>query len=68
MPVPPTTTRAEQDEELRRIGINGDDGDDGDNEVDSKRSSNARPKTLDAAEIYSRFNRRTDRRLGDGKD
>lgn len=61
MPIPNTTTKAEQDEELRRIGIHGDDGDNGDELNTKRRSSNARPKTigdLDATAIYAKFNRR----------
>ncbi len=65
MPIPKTTTKAEQDEELRRIGINGDDGDDG--ELDAR--SSVRPKTmadLDPAKIYARFNAPKSKTLADG--
>lgn len=65
MPIPKTTTKAEQDEELRRIlGRDGDDGD----EIESKRSSNARPKTMaeiDTAAIYAKFNAPKSKTLAD---
>lgn len=69
MLIPKSTTKAEQDEELRRIGINGDDGDDGGDELDSKRSNARKPKSfneIDTAAIYAKFNAPKSKTLADG--
>lgn len=67
------------DDEIRRRQQAADDllanrgaPDDGDESIDTKRASNARrPKSIgdiDTAAVFAKFNRPTDRRLGDGKD
>lgn len=59
MPIPKSTTKAEQEEELRRLGLHGDDGDDGD-ELDSKRLNARKPKSFAdpdfTANVYAKFN------------
>lgn len=69
MPIPKTTTKAEQDEELRRLNLHGDDGDNDGDEIESKRSSNARkPRSfaeIDTAAIYAKFNAPKSKTLAD---
>jgi hypothetical protein len=70
MPIPASTTKAEQDEELRRLGLHGDDGDDGDNEVDSKRSNARKAKSfaeIDTAAVYAKWNSPKSKTLADNE-
>jgi hypothetical protein len=67
MPIPKSTTKAEQEEELRRLGLHGDDGDDGD-ELDSKRSNARKPKSfaeIDTAAVYAKWNAPKSKTLAD---